>query len=333
MKQYRISVLGNGTDWCEQSLEGLRILGAKILNGMLPCPGSTLRYKLARFHFSRRIERHIRLPGRALWYPYFCRFLCAPPDEKQLIVIYDRHILANDPGFLRYLREHYKKARLVYVFTNICSISGASGNDFIEKLKGFYDAVYAFDPADAEKYGFSYSPLLYYAPNGNTEVCEQDVFYVGRAKDRFPMLISVYEKLQALGKSTLFYIFGVPEDQQRHEQAITYNQLIPYSECLRHIKASDCLLDVIQGESEGFTIKVCEAVYYNKLLITTNAMVIDAPFYHESYIQVIRTAEDIQAGFFVNAGRVAYSEQDRAFFSAESFLMKVENDLPYLMEE
>jgi hypothetical protein len=249
-----------------------------------------------------------------------------PTDEPGILMIYDRNILANNKEFLQYVRNHKKNVKLVYVFTNIIRLSGAGENGFIDDLKHYYDAVYAFDPMDSDEKGFQYSPLIYSA-NPMEVKPENKVFYVGKAKDRYPMLISVFRKLEELSIPKSFFVFGVDTGNQIEAHDIVYNQLLPYKTCVRSIQQSSCVLDIIQGNSSGFTIKVCEAIFYNKLLITTNQNIKQMPFYDDRYILVIRDADDIKPDFFENWDQVNYNESGKSFFSLDRFIQRMRADL------
>lgn len=326
----RFVILGNGSDWCELALTDFKQRSdAKVINTALPISPDYLAGKIARIHYSIKVNQMLNLPLKSMWFPLFAKTISEHKNEPVVIIIYDRNRLGNNPEFLSYLRNYYSECTLVYMFTNVVRISGANNNGFVGELKSYYDIVYAFDPADAQKYGFSYSPLLYSRNCVEIEEGkeEEDVFYVGRAKDRYAMLISVYEKLKALHKTRDFFIFNVPITQQLYADEITYNRLIPYEECLKHIATAKCLLDVIQGESEGFTIKVCEAIAYDKLLITTNKNIRNAPFYDERFMKIIDSADDIDEAFFENAGKVNYSNDAKTFFSINSFINRLLFDI------
>lgn len=320
----KIVVLGNGSDWCGYSLHDLQAKEkGRLINSRYPFPEKGILNTLLRAHYSQKLNRWFELPGKTLWYRPFCRYICKDRNCNLVLVIYDRNQLANNVRFLKYLRRYFPNLSLVYVFTNVVRISGASNNNFVSHLKEYYDVVYAFDPGDAPRYGFRYTPLVY-SRNPIDDVHPQhNVFYVGRAKDRYEMLMRVYAKLKEAKINRLFYIFGVDAEKQQFSNEITYNQLIPYKKVLRHIQEADCLLDVIQGESEGFTIKVCEAVFYDKLLITTNEKIKSAPFYDPRYILVIQNEQDIDPDFLDKAKKVRYSEEARAFFSVETFLGRI----------
>ena len=87
-----------------------------------------------------------------------------------------------------------------------------------------------------------------------------------------------------------------------------------YDECVNSIQKATCLIDIIQGESTGLTIKTCEAVCYNKKLITTNKHVAKYPFYDPRYIKIVNSPDDIDESFFFENRDVHYSENGRNLF-------------------
>lgn len=325
-----IIVLANSTDWCELCLSDLvRENKGRVINTKYPCKKNSFMYYANKLHHSERINNIVKLPFKKSWFHYYAKTINPNKEQELILVIYDRNELANNEAFLKYIRKYYKKINLVYIFTNVVRISGANNNNFVDKLMQYYDVVYAFDLEDAQKYGFKYSPLIYSENIIKDVTVFEQVFYVGRAKDRYNALIEAFQKIEALGVSQEMYIFGVKEEQQTHKDKITYNQMIPYYDVLKKIQGSTCLLDIIQGESTGYTIKVCEAVYYNKLLITTNEKIKEAPFYNKGFIKVIRDADDIEENFLKKWKEVKYTEEDRAFFSVETFLGKLKRDLDF----
>lgn len=323
----KIVFLGNGQDWCLKSLndfkqyENVEINNFKYLSDL-----NRVLNLFAKIHFSHKLNRIINLPFKSLWFKKIADGINAEYNDDIIIIIYDRSLFANNIKFIKYLRKRFPKCKLVYMFTNIVKISGANDNGFVSMLNEMYDIVYAFDPSDAKKYNFHYSPLIYSYNRKNVKEKNQ-VFYVGRAKDRYEMLINVYEKIKELNLDRKFYIFGVNEKNQKYKSQIEYNKYISYDECLKNIQESSCIIDIIQGESEGFTIKTCEAVFYDKLLITTNKNVKKAPFYDERFILVIDSAEDINMEFFNNAKKVKYSYEGKKYFSVDTYLKRLYKDL------
>ncbi len=324
----RLFILGNGVDWCEKSLQGIKEHeNIYLLNKKIPVEGN-IKNKLAKLYFSYKINSKIQLPFKSFWYKDIKKYIKKNINDgdELCVLIYDHITFGGEVSFSKYLRKEFKNIKLVYIFTNIVNYTAAMEKKYLDKLNDWYDVVYAFDLEDSKKYNFKYFPLIY--SYNHIDVKEKNqVFYVGKAKDRYNMLMNCYDKLEELGINRKFYIVDVPEENQKHKDEIQYNKFLTYNEFLKNIQESSCLIDIIQGESTGFTIKTCEAVYYDKLLITTNQNVKNAPFYDERYILVINSAEDITKEFFEKAGQVKYSDEGKAYFSVDTFLNKLYKDL------
>lgn len=318
-------VFGNGTEWLRYSLNDFAALEYKLIQGTNIFQNNVLN-KLMKCHFSLRANQRFNLPLKSIWYKSICKVISYELDDSPIFIFYDWNVLGYDYNFLKYLRIYFPNVKLIYIFTNISKVSGARKTNKIDSLSDHYDMVYAFDKSDSVKYGFREQPLLYSYNIANKLPQNSDVFYIGNAKDRLGMLHKVYKKIESYGLSQDYYIVGVSEEDKINS-SIVYNSPISYGEVLKHIESSSCLIDIIQGESEGYTIKVCEAIFYNKLLITTNERIKDAPFYNSNFILVIKSENDIPKSFFENASRVNYSDQDRSYFSINRFIHILENDL------
>lgn len=322
-------VFGNGYSWCTKSIFSLikRRNAFYIEDFFTLIPRMTFLDKICLYD---KLSNSY-LPFRILTYKKIETALDLNDNQNICFIIYDKNKLGNQHWFFDYLRRKYSNISFVYVFTNICNITRASGLGYLDKLNDWYDVVFAFDPEDAKKYGFSYSPLIYDAdPNYKREEKESKedlVFYVGQAKDRLPGLLSCFEKLKQLGIKTDFHIANVKEEDIKYSDEIIYNKFMTYAECVDSIQKATCLIDVIQGESTGLTIKTCEAVCYDKKLITTNKHVVEYPFYDPRYIRVVESPDDIDESFFTENKDVHYSEEGKRYFSADSFLERLHNEL------
>ena len=108
-----------------------------------------------------------------------------------------------------------------------------------------------------------------------------------------------------------------------------YNEMMKYEEVLRRIQQADILVDAIQGNSTGLTIKTCEAVVYNKKLITTNKEIIKYPFYDSKYICVVDSADDISDSFLYENRDVKFSEEGTKYFSIDNYVEKLNSMVVY----
>lgn len=323
----KLFILGNGVDWCEISLRGLlKNDNIYLINKKIPVKGK-FKSKVAKYYFSYNLNKKIKMPLKNIWYKDIYNYVINNSDinDEIFFLIYDHNVFGGEYTFIKYLKKKIKNVKLYYIFTNIVKYTAAYEKSYVDKLNEWYDNVFAFDPVDSQKYDFDYSPLIYdvdddYIPNSNIK---NSVFYVGQAKDRLKMLIKSYEKLQKLGIECNFYIAGVNKCDQKYNNRIFYNKYITYSEAVNFIKTSSCLIDIIQEDSTGLTIKTCEAVIYDKKLITTNKHVKEYPFYDPRYIRIIDTIDDIDMEFFINNNQVKYSTDQKKYFSGENLLKKI----------
>lgn len=270
------------------------------------------------------------------WRPYFrnkitYKFFWRPfiksklkiKTEPTVLIVYDWNFLTMSPSCIQYLKASYPNLKIIYVFTNIVKISGARTYDILEKLNQDYDMVFAFDPEDAKKYGFEYSRLVYSVsrPLRKIKSYDYDVFYIGQAKDRYSQLIDIYKKLRSCNLRCLFYITGVPKSEQYIDSGIVYNTPLHYNDVLELIDNSKCLVDVIQGDSAGLTIKTCEAVVLDKKLITTNRNVINEVFYDPNNILIYGENADVKK--FMDTDSKNYDENTKKIFSPVELLERI----------
>ena len=201
----RIIVIGNDTHWCYYSwYYSVREHDIKYYSREMPLNLPSYLVYLCRKHFTPRIN----LPFKRIWYPLFLKSLNIKQNEDTIIIIYDRNVLTFERKFIKLLRKKYSKLRLVYMFTNVARISGASDHNLLDELTFTYDIVFAFDKLDSKKYGFNYNPLIYTAklPETNeSSIKDSDLFYIGLAKDRLSVLLEIFEKAKKTSEASLNY--------------------------------------------------------------------------------------------------------------------------------
>lgn len=259
-----------------------------------------------------------------LFWLQFVKLKLGKITPGSVLIIYDWHLLTKSSYLIKHLRSKSGLSKIIYVFSNFTQNSGSTVYGIINDLKNTYDQVFAFDPFDEKKYGFEYSRLVYevdmeYVPQDVTE--ETDLFYIGQAKDRLHKLLSIFKKAQEEGLKCRFYITGVAENEKYEHQDIIYNTPLDYGKVLDYISKTKGIVDAIQGESSGMTIKTSEAVMLNKKLITTNPYVKDEPYYHPQNILIYD--ENSNLSDFLNSAFEPYSTQDQYHFSCQHLLDKI----------
>lgn len=230
-----------------------------------------------------------RVARRLIWYHLFCNL----PFQQVWVYFYvlflkkivrGMHLVTRDRicflllaggannALLKYnLCERIKKtfvnSKVVFFINDLVGKTGQP----VSLMKEHADLVYSYDPNDCIRYGLINHVIPYsdytFPQTGSPEY---DVVFVGAAKDRLNDIMSIYFALTEKGVACYFQIIDVPEDTQIQNEGICYSSRIAYEENLRLLQKGNCILDIIQGDSSGNTIRVGEAVILGKKLLTNN---------------------------------------------------------------
>ena len=261
---------------------------------------------LCKFHNSGKINRKIKLPFRYIW-DRFCILEQAKIDTENeyIIVMTNVSVKKFRVEYLKGL-ESYKNIHLVLIAVDSFVDKFLSPLDVMGRVS--FDLIYSFDQKDCDEYGLIYSQSQYSKIDKlSRSELGYDIFFVGRAKQRYEMLKDIARKANMYGVKCGFYLLGVPKKDQEDIPGIIYiDKVLPYSDVLPLILSSHCLLDVVQTGQVGYTMRVYESVFYNKRLITNNSAVEDFAYYQKDYMNIFSKIEDINFGIFADKSEVDY---------------------------
>ncbi len=260
---------------------------------------------LYKTHFSGILNRKFDMPFKSIWNPMMFRHKFK--EERPIcFIFFIRRCYLIKYGLLDYLKKHYPDAKFVCHYQDMV----AHCPDVpVDEIKRRFDLVLSFDQQDAKEYGLEYYPLVYssYPLPESSDIKPSDVYFVGKAKDRLEDILAAFERLDGAGLKCDFHITGVPEDKRRMTDKINYIDKMPYIENLQRIKASKCLLEVMQKGGHGYTLRACEAIMYDRKMLTNNPEVVGAPFYSPHGISVFTNAMDIDLDFVKTATAFDYN--------------------------
>lgn len=268
------------------------------------------------YSMSRRFNR-LPLPScmGAFWHKVVFGDDAFRDDDDLYFLFCQNYTLSQSRVYLSYLRERYRRAKMVFMFRDSVAGSQASMSGWWRQLKKYFDAGLTFNKPDAEKHGLLYTdcwpgllPKKEYQPENSS-----DVFFVGAAKDRLPLLLSIYERLTEAGVKCDFWITQVPDSEQKYSDAIHYNSPIPYDETCQKVMNTKCVLEVLPFGQNYSSIRPLESLTYHKKLLTTN---INAPsewFYSPEFVQVFSEASEIDTDFIRKP--LAIEDEHRIFGS------------------
>lgn len=272
---------------------------------------SRLLKTIRRLHTSWTINRRIKLPFKNIWYEPLK--LDIKPKEYYCIVFVDTVINNIKKETIQKLCN-LPNTRCVLVCINSIdaqSIGMLQIRDTVFQIN--WDSVYTFDPGDREKYGYKDLKNCYYSlQNIPTQVVTNDVFFVGGLKGgRDEVIFQLFEFLVRNGVKCEFYISALREQMIQNppfKDKIHYytGGWKPYEEILEHNLKANVIIEILQENQAGPSLRYYEAVCYNRKLITTNKRAAELPFFNKEYMKIIDKPEDIDVEWVKKKETVNY---------------------------
>ncbi|MFK8771764.1 hypothetical protein ACK363_11235 [Aeromonas veronii] len=186
---------------------------------------------------------------------------------------------------------------------------------FIPILKFLGVELWSFDKADANKYMLKYHPQVHNSlslmRSGFHEfdsdfLSDKSFLFVGFDKGRLHKLSELKSILSKFNILCDFHIIAdVGKKYSSLDRLLVKHDHLPYADYLHRISNSFGLIDFVQDGQSGLTLRVLEAVFLRKKLITNNLSVKDYDFYNASNIFVLEgeaCGDDInQLSLFLNS--------------------------------
>lgn len=264
---------------------------------------------LFKIHFSVKINNIINLPYKKIWFRTF--FNNDFEDNNPICYIFfGVNLILEKYGYIKYLKKKNQTSKFICFFQDLIHISTADFKNIdIEHVKKIFDLVISYDTLEAKKYDILYYPNSFskYIVKKNDSFLKSDIYFLGAAKNRLNKILLFYQYLHEIGVKCDFYITGVKIKDQIYYNGIHYITEMTYEENLQHVENAECILEIMQDNSAGYTIRTLESIMYDKKLITDNVEIVNAPFYNPNNILFIRDINDIynQKSFFNNFSREA----------------------------
>ncbi len=257
--------------------------------------GNSLLKKLFHYHWAYRMNRIVELPFKRIWFRrmYRQRF----PNDLPLCFVYlGGNNIRYDGGFCDYVRKKSSKNRQVIMHQDL--ISKKIPYDY-SIVRNKVDLAVTYDKAEAEKYGIHYFQETTFSkliPEPEKPGFEQDVYFLGAAKDRLPKILEVHRHLTEAGLRCKFLIAGVAPEDRVPGAGIEYIQKISYRENLENVIHSKCVLELIQGESIDITTRALEAIAYRRRLLT-DCPICNSDYFNAGQLQVFKEVSSIDPEF------------------------------------
>lgn len=266
-------------------------------------------------HLSSTISRKINLPFKDIWFKKDA--ISFEENQKYCLIIVDMALISFNQKELNSFVKH-PNVRTVLVLINSYDSETMKELGIKAKIrKTRWDDIYSFDMDDVKKHHFKHLNYCYYSthdiPN-DRKMIDKDAYYIGALKpSRKEIVFSVLNRLHRNNVKSDFHLMKLWKDRDKtypYESDVDYytatEKMIPYEEVLKGSSRSNVIIEIVQGEQGGPTLRYYEAVTLNRKLLTNNVNIIRYPFYNPQYMKIFKDADDIDIGWLVDREEVNY---------------------------
>lgn len=232
--------------------------------------------------------------------------------NTDLVVIFD---YGYQKGMEKYIKKVNPKCKVCLFCWNKVDRAHSVHSLFSDKSE-----IYSSDKNDCSTLSFKYKDIFavrdYYKKfDANVSSSSKKAIFVGTSKGRLPELSALGSMLQSFGIIPDIRVYGT--DTESCPNTVSLHSPIAYDEYIREASASDILIDVVQSGQTGFTLRVLEAVYLSKKLISNNPALLDTDIYKTGNLLFLEDMTD--------------SSENRE--KIKDFLSKPLNDYPEFLRE
>ena len=180
---------------------------------------------------------------------------------------------------------------------------------------------FCYDCGNCEKFNMRFNTIMYDIKlKINNHKADNDMMFLGFLKDREEKLVKLHSSFIKAGLNPRFVI--VASETQKYSFFEYRENYVSYSEYLEMLSKSRAILDISQDNQDGYSMRVMEAIFLNKKLITTNIAVKNSMFYDPHNILIINL-DDVnfhELSVFYTKEFHPYDSQIRNYYSIESWV-------------
>ena len=205
---------------------------------------------------------------------------------------------------LLHLKKEYGAIFILYYIDTIGRGVSIYANYLREK--GVFDLIYTFDKCDAYKYGLMFweTPYSKMSLNVSNKI---DLYFCGVDTDRVDMIRAISRVPELDYSMDLIEVSGNGVFEGNNRIILhSVKDIMPYKEALEKTLKANCILEIVRPGQVGFTLRVFEAVVYNKKLLTNNESITEFPFYNSKYMRVFKKIDEIDWKWVESKDEVDY---------------------------
>lgn len=232
-------------------------------------------------------------------------------EEYDIIIIHANQINRTVP---RTLRKKGFDHRIIYWYWNpVCnSISP-------KKISRKYCELWSFDVNDCKKYDMKYNSTYYFnCLNAIENDVIYDMFFIGRDKGRYETIRCLESEIQSMGYSTNFMIIK----NATSPSFGMFSKFLPYKDVIDFVKKSKCIVEFNQEGQMGLSLRVMEAIFYDKKIITNNHSIKNEVFYDENRIFIINDYNHKDIKKFINLDYCKIDDSIKEYYDFKNWISR-----------
>ncbi|MCM1458713.1 MAG: glycosyltransferase [Bacteroides sp.] len=291
---------------------------AEYFDYMVDCDGmlcnkdmnNNFLQKICNVHRSVKLNKVFNMPFKSIWYKYYLDYEKIDTKGNHLFVFFEGNQLAYDAQYINFLRKKYINSKFVFRYTNITCYLNEATQDYVDKV---FDLVITMDKRESteKKRMYFHNTYNMKIADSTKKTIKYDLFFVGRDKGRHDILIQICEQLSKDGVKCKFLISGVAEKKRKKDvEGIQYINLIEYDEVVNYIKESRCILEILQNNQFGSSLRPMEAIAYGCKLVTNDKGLKDNEYYDENNMLIIDDYAHMDADFIRTPKQKEYKDKN-----------------------
>lgn len=254
--------------------------------------------------------------GYNLYFHYITDNANIKRSDSNIFLLFDVRGFCYNRAFLQYLRKIYN-AKLILIFYN--PLEKTPYKESVHRK--YYDLLGVYEHYSERKYSALYLPPFYSKIDVEPAECS-DIFFVGSSKGRIDLLHKIFISAKKQNVKCNFYIVGVENCNVLFPDEIHYNKYLSYEEVVSRIKGTKCVLEVIQQDATGCTLRTLESIVYNKQLITNSEEIYDFEMFDSRYMHHIEDPDTFDFSFIFENTSIEYNTESISFRNTLNIIQK-----------
>lgn len=228
-------------------------------------------------YFSVVWLQKLNIPFGSIWYGRW----------KKKLSSYDKVIIFESYNWniIEYIKHKNPRCRIIVWYWNPIT----EKNRLPVKYRNMCEE-WSFDKANCEKYHLNYNVQFTFKRLFLNRIRNKGnyMYFVGKDKGRGKILKDLKDCLETSNLETKFIIV---KDKTSALKGVNYSNPISYEQNLQYLLDALCIVDIVQKQQTGLTVRCVEALYLQKKIITNNVQIRKYSFFNSNNIYILKESK------------------------------------------